>query len=71
METAKLLHLGNNTWVMPGRRVRVTRTLVFEGSVEWVAATLQRAWLEKGRPMTLDLAGGQIAEETARLVEVL
>lgn len=66
--------------VMPGVRiaghhqVRITRVLVFEGSVEWVALTLAKRWLKTNTNVFADTVFGDtqnVAREEALRIEVL
>lgn len=54
----------------PTRRIRVTRTLVFEGPEDWIRGTLDKSWLS---PELGDRLGGgdKSAIETDRVEEIL
>jgi hypothetical protein len=51
------------------RRVRVTRTIVFEGPEFWVEDTMKRSWVAPERP--LELGVGATVTELTRFVESL
>lgn len=53
------------------RRLRVTRTLVFEGPEDWIRATLEKSWLQPDQD-DAGLPGPQkYAREISRVEEVL
>jgi len=51
------------------RRIRVTRTIVFEGPEVWVNDTLNRSWVAPERPIELGIGG--TVQELPRVVEEL
>ena len=50
------------------RRLRVTRTLVFEGDAVWLNTTLERRWVKQDTPIGM---GDRTVTETALQIEVL
>lgn len=52
---------------MAERRLRVTRTLVFEGPEGWIAMTLEKSWLQPDA-VTRELDADKSAKETSRVI---
>jgi hypothetical protein len=50
-------------------KVKVTRTIVLEGEVHWVAHTLEKSWLQPNVEQPSGLLYGT-ATETKRVIEV-
>lgn len=54
----------------PKRRVRLIRTLVFEGEASWIWATLMRSWVRPDRNPPA-LADHLTATESSRAIETI